>query len=79
MCSSDLVDPVIATLSEPHEEKDSIDGFIIKKSTLDNLDNADLTELVGNDVIAELKGEDGLAVLKSLPKPVRNAIIEKIN
>jgi hypothetical protein len=76
---SNVVDPVMATLSEPHEEKDSIDGLIIKKSSLEGLDNADLTELVGNDVIAELKGEDGLAVLKSLPKPVRNAIIDKID
>ena len=74
-----VVDPVMATLSEPYVEKDTIDGLIIKKSALEDLDNADLTELVGTDVISELKGEDGLAVLKSLPKPVRNAIIDKID
>jgi len=76
---SGVEDPVLSTLGVPYEENDTIDGILIKKSSLENLDNEDLTELVGNDVISELKGEDGLAVLKSLPKPVRNAIIDKIN
>ena len=76
---SGVEDPVISTLGEPYEENDTIDGILIKKSALDNLGSEDLTELVGNDVISELRGEDGLAVLKSLPKPVRNAIIDKIN
>ena len=65
---SGVEDPVIATLGEPYVENDTIDGILIKKSALEDMDNEDLTELVGNDVISELKGDDGLAVLKSLPK-----------
>ena len=30
----------------------------------------------GNDVVEELRGDDGLHVLKSLPRPVRKEIIE---
>lgn len=41
---------------------------------LRSLDNADLTGIVGNDVIPELKGEDGKAVYDSLPRPLKKEI-----
>lgn len=72
-------DPILSTLSNNAGQTDTIDGILVKHSELSHLDEGALTKLVGNDVITELKGEDGLAVLKSLPKPVRNAILDELN
>ena len=71
-------DPIISTLSNAEGTSDMIDGVLVKKSALDGVDDGVLTTLIGNDVISELKGEDGLAVLKSLPKPIRSEILEKL-
>ncbi len=73
-----IEDPILSTLHVPQDAERVIDGTLVKKSSLENLDNTDLTELVGNDVIAELKGEDGLDVLNSLPKPIRDQILTQI-
>jgi len=72
-------DPIISTLSGTDGEADTIDGILVKHSTLSAIDEGILTKLVGNDVISDLKGEDGLAVLKSLPKPIRSSIIDEIS
>ncbi len=74
-----IEDPIVSTLHLPADETKVIDGTIVKKSSLSNLDNAELTELVGNDVITELKGEEGLDVLNSLPKPIRDQILSNLD
>ena len=75
---SGIEDAIMATLQAPIEAVKSIDGTLVKKSSLEGISSEDLTSLVGNDVITELKGEDGLDVLNSLPKPIRDEIISKI-
>lgn len=60
----------------------SIDGKMISLPEIRKIPHEDLTELVGNDGIKELKSADGLEVLASLPKPIREEIltlIEKYN
>lgn len=76
--SRGIADPIISTLSANKEDSQIIDGVLVKNSSLSGIDDADLTTIVGNDVIEELKGEDGLAVLNSLPRPVRAEILDKL-
>ena len=71
-------DPIISTLLNDAGQTETVDGILVKHSQLKGLDEGVLTKLVGNDVISELRGDDGLAVLKSLPKPVRGAILDEI-
>ena len=42
--------------------------------SLQDLNDADLTRVVGNSTIKELKGEDGVAVYNSLPTPIKKEI-----
>ena len=53
-----------------------IDGTYVTSSSLDALPSGELTSIVGNDVIDELRGEDKLDVLASLPTPIRKEIID---
>jgi len=71
-------DPILSTLSTVGTDSGTVDGVLVKHSTLRTLDEGALTKLVGNDVISELKGEDGIAVLKSLPKPIRSSILDEL-
>jgi hypothetical protein len=71
-------DPILSTLSTTTTNSDTVDGILVKHSTLSTLDEGILTKLVGNDIISELKGEDGIAVLKSLPKPIRSSILDEL-
>jgi len=71
-------DPILSTLSTTTATSDTVDGILVKHSTLSSIDEGILTKLVGNDIISELKGEDGIAVLKSLPKPIRSSILDEL-
>ena len=72
-------DPIISTLLNDLRGAETIDGVIVKHSALCSVDDGVLTKLVGNEVISELKGDDGLAVLKSLPKPIRSSILDELS
>lgn len=71
-----IYDPLVATLGQEKTAGREIDGTFVSQDKLRSLDQGTLTSLVGNDVITELKGDSGLDVLESLPKPVRSDIIE---
>jgi|APSaa5957512622_1039677.scaffolds.fasta_scaffold00250_11 hypothetical protein len=78
-----IEDAVISTLAEKSPDLSTIDGQTISKTALFKLAstkdiNKNLTDLVGTETIAELKGDEGLAVLQSLPKPIRQEILERL-
>jgi len=71
-------DAIMATMDMQKEAGYDIDGTYVTKDQLVKLSNEDLTSIVGNNVISELKGDDGLDVLASLPKPIREEVINLI-
>jgi len=73
-----IYDPLESALGQVKIAGRDIDGTSVSNDQLKNIDSAVLTSLVGNDVISELKGDSGLDVLESLPKPVRADIIEQL-
>jgi len=73
-----ILDPLFATLGTEKTAGREIDGIFVSQDKLKSIDEGTLTSLVGNDVIHELKGESGLDVLASLPKPVRADILEQL-
>jgi len=73
-----IYDPLVSTLGQVKIAGREIDGTFVSYDQLKGMDSAVLTSLVGNDVISELKGDSGLDVLESLPKPVRADIIEQL-
>lgn len=70
-----ILDPLLSTLGEPKIAEAEIDGVYITLDQLKKIDQGNLTTIVGNDVIKDLKSENGLDTLRSLPKPIRNEII----
>ena len=73
-----IEDPLVSTLAMVKKAGMDIDGTFITTDNLNSLDEADLTAIVGNDVISELKSEEGVEVLASLPVPVRREVINLI-
>ena len=73
-----IYDPLVSTLGQVKLAGREIDGTFVSYDQLKGMDSSVLTSLVGNDVISELKGDSGLDVLESLPKPVRADIIEQL-
>jgi len=73
-----IFDPLLSTLGQEKLAGREIDGTFVSYDQLKSLDSGTLTSIVGNDVISELKGESGLDVLESLPKPVRADILEQL-
>jgi len=73
-----IFDPLFSTLGQEKLAGREIDGTFVSYDQLKSLDSGALTSIVGNDLIGELKGESGLDVLASLPKPVRADIIEQL-
>jgi|APSaa5957512535_1039671.scaffolds.fasta_scaffold05550_8 hypothetical protein len=70
-----IQDPLHSVLSKTKIASILVDGESVTLDQLKGLSSADLTVLVGNSVIPELQGNDGLDVLKSLPKPIRQDIL----
>lgn len=73
-----LADPLMAVMDIKKEAGMVIDEKMVTHDQLTKLSNEDLTPIVGNNVIAELKGDEGLEVLASLPKPVRQEVLDLI-
>ena len=72
-----LENPIFASIAGMDKTASmDIDGTTVSESQLDSIPSTDLTSIVGNDAISELRGDDKLDVLKSLPKPVRTEILE---
>lgn len=73
-----IEDPLYSTLKWEKSASIDVDGISVTKQQIDSLSDDDLTAIVGNDVIPDLKGEEGLEVLASLPKPIRAEILNLI-
>ena len=71
-----LVDPLRASLGTVKTAGKEIDGTVITRAQLQKLDTSKLTELVGNDGIKDLRGEESLEILASYPRPIRSEIIK---
>ena len=72
-----LEDPLFATLANSGEsDTKEVDGVLIKSSQLDSIPSGDLTAIVGNDTIDELRGDEKLDVLASLPRPIRQELLD---
>ena len=67
--------PVMSCLSMPKVASITLRGVQVTPEKLRGLDNEDLTGIVGNDNISEIKGDDCLEVLASMPNPVIDDII----
>jgi hypothetical protein len=70
-----LTDPLVATLGLVKVSGLEIDGSLVTMKDLQKLSPASLTELVGNDMIKDIKGPDGLEVVASLPRPIRSELL----
>ncbi len=56
-----------------------IDDREVSIEEIKKIPNEELTAIVGNDGIKELKGKDGLDILASLPKPLREEVFQLID
>jgi hypothetical protein len=70
-----IEDPIKAAMCSSLEKEIEIDGVLVKESDLKKIADSDLTPIVGNSAIKDLKSDEGLDVLNSLPKPVRQEIL----
>lgn len=66
-----VTNPFESTYGQVKTAGVDIDGTFVTSEMLRKADPSDLSVLVGNDVTTELRGEDGLVVLESLPTPVK--------
>ena len=71
-------DAVITTYGQVKVASLDIDGYDVTEEDLAGLDHDQLTDYMDSDTLSELNGEEGLYMLKSLPKPVRDKTIEMI-
>ena len=69
-------DPVFAVVGKLGSDGVDIDGTYVRSSSLDAIPAGELTQIVGNDAIDDLRGDDKLDVLAALPRPVRKEIID---
>ena len=70
--------PAFAVAGKVGSHGMDIDGTYVTAEALDSIPSGELTPIVGNDVIDDLRGDDRLDVLSSLPIPVRREIIDKL-
>jgi len=73
-----ILDPLASVLGEEKRAGREIDGVLITHDSLKGIDEGVMTSLVGNDVLKEIKGEEGLDVFASLPRPIRADIIKHL-
>lgn len=71
-----LVDPLRVTMGFKKTAGIEIDDRFVSLNDLKKVANENLTNIVGTDMIKDLKGPEGLDILASLPKPVRLEILE---
>ena len=73
-----IEDPLLTVFSGPDKYAElvaDIDGTKVSLKQLKALNDDDLTTIVGNDAIPELKSNEGLEVLASFPKPIRLEVL----
>lgn len=71
-----IADPYETTLSVVKVAERTVDGMTVSLEQLRNIPDGELTGLVGNAGISELKAENGLDVFAALPRPVRKDILD---
>ncbi len=71
-----IVDPLLASMAMRKSAAVDVDGISVTHEQLKGLPSAELTAIIGNDFIPELKADNGIDVLKSLPKPVRQEVLD---
>ena len=76
--STGFDDAVLTTFGFKKVASVNIDGRDITEEDIAGLDKSTLTDFMDDSTINDLEGEEGLYMLKSLPKPVRDATLELI-
>lgn len=71
-----ILEPLVSVVGFNKIAGKEIDGNFITLDKLRKIDKGVLTEIVGNDYIKDLTGEDGIDVYASLPKPLRQELSE---
>jgi len=71
-----VADPLMAVYDTVKVAEATIDGMTVNLEQLRNIPDGELTALIGNGGISEMKADNGLDVLAALPKPVRQDIID---
>lgn len=73
-----LVHPVLAVFNFEKNAGQYIDDIYVTLDDVKRIANHEITDLVGTDVVKELKGKDGVEVLASLPTPIRKKLLALI-
>jgi|APSaa5957512576_1039674.scaffolds.fasta_scaffold00033_100 hypothetical protein len=68
-------DPMVTTMAFTKEASRVIDGVTVTREKLANVPDMDLAAVVGNGVVSELRGEEALDILESLPTPIKKDVI----
>ena len=71
-------DAVLTTFKMRKVAEIDIDGTIVNEDDLEGLDHTAMGDYIDSGTLDELHGEDGLHILKSLPKPIRDQAISNI-
>ena len=72
---TNILDPLHAVMGTTKIASRYIDEIPVSLGDLKNLDTDELTAIVGNSVVSELRSDDGLDVLESLPTPIRKEVL----
>lgn len=70
-----IEEPLLATLGIIKEASVTVNGKTITKTALSQLCEKDLSKWVDNRTLDELKGNEGLQVLASLPMPTQDGLL----
>lgn len=71
-------DPLISTLYMKKTAMIEVDGRVVTQEELNKLAEKDLSGIMDKGTAGELVGDEGLAVFKSLPLPIRSALYEEM-
>ena len=71
-------DAVLTTFKMRKVAELDIDGTMVTEDDLEGLDHSTMGDYMDSSTLDELHGEDGLHILKSLPKPIRDQAISNI-
>lgn len=74
-----IMHPLLTATAMKKEAGISLDGKFITRNKLDAISDDDLTEIIGNDALRELKNDVGLDVFNSFPSPIKAEISKLIN
>lgn len=71
-----IANPATAVFGIKKVASINVDGVNVTLDAIRNINDGKLAMAVGNGVVSELRGEDGLDVLASLPTPIKRQVLD---